>query len=145
MPQVIVNITADGQTTVEAQGVTGSGCRELTRAIEEAIGHTTGDVTKSEYFRTATQEQKEGAAMSQSFQVVVTPSGQVRFVYDDAIADLQRLGWSSVRPKLVTLSRTAGSDGLRTLRQSVGRRSGHSLYGKRSRPNAVGSKIGWPG
>ena len=43
-------ITEEGETTVETKGVKGSGCQALTKAIEAALGSTTGDVKKPEYF-----------------------------------------------------------------------------------------------
>lgn len=51
MQQVIVNIDAQGNTTVEAKGVQGSGCAALTRAIEEALGKTVTDQKKAEFFQ----------------------------------------------------------------------------------------------
>lgn len=55
MPQIIVNIDADGEVKVEAQGVSGSGCQQLTAALEKALGTTAGDVKKAEYFVAAGQ------------------------------------------------------------------------------------------
>jgi hypothetical protein len=60
MPQVIVNIDAAGEVKVEANGVTGSGCQALTRAIEESLGSTSADQKKPEYF----QQQKAGQSAS---------------------------------------------------------------------------------
>lgn len=51
MQTVIVNIDADGEVKVEAQGVAGSGCQALTRAIEQALGTTSADVKKPEFFQ----------------------------------------------------------------------------------------------
>lgn len=59
MPQVIVNIDAAGDAKVEAGGVTGSGCSALTRAIEQALGHTTADQKKPEFFQ---QQQAKASA-----------------------------------------------------------------------------------
>ncbi len=49
MPQVIIDITPDGETTVEAQGFHGAQCTDATRAIERALGKTVKDVKKPEY------------------------------------------------------------------------------------------------
>lgn len=49
MPEIICIIDEDGNTTVEASGVSGPGCQALTRAIEAAIGQTTSDVKKPEF------------------------------------------------------------------------------------------------
>lgn len=51
MKTVIVNISAAGDVTVEAQGVRGSGCAALTKAIEEAVGRVTADQKKPEFFQ----------------------------------------------------------------------------------------------
>jgi hypothetical protein len=49
MPQVIIDITPDGETTVEAQGFQGAQCKDATIAFEKALGTTTRDVKKPEY------------------------------------------------------------------------------------------------
>lgn len=59
MEQVIVEIDAEGNVKVEAQGVRGSGCAALTKAIEESLGATTADQKKPEFFQA--QQQKEQA------------------------------------------------------------------------------------
>lgn len=55
MDQVIVDIDADGNVKVEAQGVRGQGCAALTKAIEDAVGRTTADQKKAEYYQPAVQ------------------------------------------------------------------------------------------
>lgn len=59
MQHVIVTIDAEGNTTVEAQGVQGSGCAALTKAIEESLGKTVADQKKPEFF----QQQRAGQAV----------------------------------------------------------------------------------
>ncbi len=49
MPQVIIDITPDGETTVEARGFQGVQCKDATSALERALGTTTKDVKKPEY------------------------------------------------------------------------------------------------
>ena len=49
MPQVIIDITPEGETTVKAQGFQGAQCKDATRAIENALGKTTKDAKKPEY------------------------------------------------------------------------------------------------
>lgn len=49
--EVNVNVSATGEVSVEAAGVRGAGCQALTRAIEEAIGRTTADQKKPEFFQ----------------------------------------------------------------------------------------------
>jgi hypothetical protein len=47
---ITVTIDAEGNVKVEANGVTGSGCAALTKEIERALGTTTGDSKKPEWF-----------------------------------------------------------------------------------------------
>ena len=49
MPAIIIDITPDGETTVEAQGYRGVHCLDATRAIERALGETTKDSKKPEF------------------------------------------------------------------------------------------------
>lgn len=53
MPQVIITITPDGQSKVEAKGVSGPTCKDLTRSIERALGKTTADQNTAEFHRHA--------------------------------------------------------------------------------------------
>lgn len=47
---VVVTVDPEGNVTVGAQGVKGAGCKQLTAAIEGAIGRTTEDVKTAEFF-----------------------------------------------------------------------------------------------
>lgn len=38
MKQVVLSITKDGTTTISVNGVCGPECKELTRAVEDALG-----------------------------------------------------------------------------------------------------------
>ncbi len=49
MPHVIIDISPDGETTIEARGFQGAQCKDATRAIENALGKTTKDAKKPEY------------------------------------------------------------------------------------------------
>jgi len=50
MQQVTVTIDAEGNVKVEAGcGIKGKACHDVTRAIEQAIGRTTGDQLKPEF------------------------------------------------------------------------------------------------
>jgi hypothetical protein len=61
MPQqVIVTIDPDANVKIEAAGVTGSGCKAITEAIEKALGRTVADKTKPEFFQTAKQTVSAG-------------------------------------------------------------------------------------
>ena len=53
METIVVEISEKGEVKVEAQGVRGQGCAKLTEAIERALGATTADRKKSEYFQQA--------------------------------------------------------------------------------------------
>jgi len=49
--EVIVTIDAEGNVTVGAQGVAGSGCKALTRDIEQALGSVVADRATPEMWR----------------------------------------------------------------------------------------------
>lgn len=49
MRKVIIEIAQDGTATVEVEGATGPACKDLTRAIEQALGDTTSVTRKREY------------------------------------------------------------------------------------------------
>ena len=59
MSQIIVTITPDGHSTVEAKGVRGSGCQALTREIEKAIGATASDSKTAEFHQQAATTRRE--------------------------------------------------------------------------------------
>ena len=56
----IIEITVDakGQTKVETRGFTGSGCREASRFIEQALGQRTGDTLTTEFYQDQAAEQQ---------------------------------------------------------------------------------------
>lgn len=43
MEQIIVTVSAEAEVTVEVRGLSGPGCKALTREIEQALGETTKD------------------------------------------------------------------------------------------------------
>lgn len=59
MPEVIINIDSGGEVKIEARGVAGPGCKELTKAIENAVGKTIGDQPTAEM--TSTQRLGQNA------------------------------------------------------------------------------------
>jgi len=61
MPQVTIDITATGDTTVQVTGLNGPGCKQLTAAIEAAVGTKTSDQPTSDMHRAATQKQEQRA------------------------------------------------------------------------------------
>jgi alcohol dehydrogenase class IV len=54
MQTVNVIIDAEGNVKVDAQGVQGTGCQALTKAIEDSLGRVTADQKKPEYFQQQT-------------------------------------------------------------------------------------------
>jgi Protein of unknown function (DUF2997) len=52
-PTILVTIEPTGETTVSVQGAAGPSCRDLTRALEAALGTTTRDTPTPEYYRQA--------------------------------------------------------------------------------------------
>lgn len=53
--EIIVQITPDGEVEIEVNGVVGSGCAALTKALEESLGITTSDEKKAEFHRREVQ------------------------------------------------------------------------------------------
>jgi hypothetical protein len=51
MEKVIVEIDPHAKVTVSVEGVSGSGCHALSKAIEGALGRTTEDVRTVEYYQ----------------------------------------------------------------------------------------------
>ena len=59
-PKTIVIVVApDGQTAVQTRGFTGSGCREASRFIEQALGASVNETLTSEFHQTKTVEQRQ--------------------------------------------------------------------------------------
>jgi len=58
MPSIIIDITPEGGTTIDAQGYTGSSCSDATKAIEKALGKTTKSTKKADYTKTAAKAQR---------------------------------------------------------------------------------------
>lgn len=52
-PRIIVDIDENGDVKIEADGVTGSGCQELTADLEKALGAVEQDVKKPEFHQGA--------------------------------------------------------------------------------------------
>ena len=60
MERVIITIDQNGNATAKAEGHPGPGCKNLTKAVEKALGNVTSDKHTSEY----TEEAKESAHVS---------------------------------------------------------------------------------
>ena len=56
-----ITVTPDGQSTVQTRGFVGSGCREASRFVEDALGQRTGEQLTAEFHQT-TQQQTEQQA-----------------------------------------------------------------------------------
>ena len=59
--EIHVRISEAGDVKVEAKGVVGNGCAALTKAIEQALGTTTGDVKKPEFHQQANAHERANA------------------------------------------------------------------------------------
>ena len=58
MKIIEIIIAPNGQSTVETKGFTGSECRDASRFIEQAIGQSTGEVLKAEFYQAASSQQQ---------------------------------------------------------------------------------------
>lgn len=50
MQEIKVIISKDGKVTIDVEGIKGSGCKNLTKALEKALGKTTKSKKKAEYY-----------------------------------------------------------------------------------------------
>ena len=50
MERIIVQISKQGGVKVKVDGCSGPSCSDLTKALENALGKTTGDEKTSEYY-----------------------------------------------------------------------------------------------
>jgi hypothetical protein len=55
--EIHITIPLDGPVKIDVQGDCGSGCADLTRAIEQDLGSVASDVKKPEYTQRATSTQ----------------------------------------------------------------------------------------
>lgn len=56
----IIEITVDtkGETTVQTKGFTGSGCREASQLIEQALGDKTSEKLTADFYQPAATQQQ---------------------------------------------------------------------------------------
>jgi hypothetical protein len=59
-PTINVVIDEDGATTVSVEGCAGPACKDLTRAIEQALGTLTEDTHTPDFHRAAPAGQAQG-------------------------------------------------------------------------------------
>ena len=59
--RILVRVSPTGETTVEAEGFQGKGCEAATKAIEQALGSSTGRTFKPEHRQAnvSTQQQQQ--------------------------------------------------------------------------------------
>lgn len=62
MPTINIEVSETGETTVAVQGCPGPTCKQLTAAIERAIGSTTSDRTTPEMVQPTQTAKKQGQA-----------------------------------------------------------------------------------
>jgi len=60
MEEMKIIISKDGKVTIDVEGVKGSSCKSLTKALEKALGTTVKDKKKSEYYQQDTQGDQQG-------------------------------------------------------------------------------------
>ena len=58
MPEVEIVITPDGTVTIEAKGVVGAGCLDLTKALEQALGEVESRECKTEFYESVPEGQE---------------------------------------------------------------------------------------
>lgn len=58
MAQYRIKLSANdkGEVTVSVEGLSGTSCKDVTKAIEQALGNVTKDVPTDEMYRTEEQE-----------------------------------------------------------------------------------------
>lgn len=60
MKTIEVIVQTDGTLKIDAVGFTGPDCEKATRFLEIALGKTTGNTKKTEYYRQVRQQQRVG-------------------------------------------------------------------------------------
>ena len=53
MPEIEITVSADGQVQIEALGVVGASCTDLTKALEDALGSVESRSCKTEFYEQA--------------------------------------------------------------------------------------------
>jgi len=61
MTNILIDIDLGGATEIKVQGCPGPSCKQLTEAIEKALGTVTSDVKTPEYHHAAKQGQQAQA------------------------------------------------------------------------------------
>jgi hypothetical protein len=58
MHKIRVKINKKGQVNIKVEGISGPGCKALTKALESALGDTTGDKNTEEHYKATTNNQQ---------------------------------------------------------------------------------------
>ncbi|MCO8123882.1 DUF2997 domain-containing protein [Stieleria sp. TO1_6] len=61
MKTIVIMIAPDGQSRLETNGYIGSGCRQASRFLEEALGQTTSEQRKDVFHQVATEQQQRAS------------------------------------------------------------------------------------
>ena len=61
MEEILIEIGANGEVTVEGNGIVGPDCVKLTEALEDALGDVTKRTKKAEYSQARQALRKAGA------------------------------------------------------------------------------------
>lgn len=59
MKRILVRVSPQGETTVEAEGFQGRGCEAATKAIEEALGKPGQRTRKPDFWRQTSSVQQQ--------------------------------------------------------------------------------------
>lgn len=55
MADIEITVAPDGTITTKVKGAKGRGCRDLTKALRDALGTTVEDRATAEYYETGTE------------------------------------------------------------------------------------------
>lgn len=58
--KLTITVSPEAETKIEVSGVTGSGCKALTKPIEDALGTVTSDKQTADYHKQPQQRQTAG-------------------------------------------------------------------------------------
>lgn len=58
MKTIEIIVKADGSTSVETKGFTGTGCQDASRFIEQALGKRESEQLKAEFYQSQQEQQQ---------------------------------------------------------------------------------------
>ncbi len=59
MKTIEITVSPDGSSRVQTQGFTGSGCRDASRFLEEALGQKQGEQLTADFYRTPVDQTQQ--------------------------------------------------------------------------------------